>query len=391
MKTQIKQIKIPKGKRILAVSDIHGEYESFKGLLHKTGFSKDDILIIVGDIIEKGEESLKTLRYIMDLSKTHIVYITSGNVEKKRIQVLEGSKEDGGKEFFQYLCRVKSYWGRSLFLDMLKEQGMELIEGRSPMDYVNCLEQYYSSELTFLKNLPDVIETDRFIFVHGGLPSADLKEVEQMEGIRCLKNDAFLEQDLCFSKCLVVGHWPVVLYQTKLAQCNPIYSQEQNIIAIDGGSGLKRMGQLNCLIIPDEEARVGTYRQTYGTRDIILRNVPDAISFESMEKFPSAKALHAQIPEQEPVYISWLDSEIRILEEREKISYVEHLSSKRCIWMENEDIKFEDGVYHCWDYPDYQLPVSPGDEIFIIKKYIDRYLIKKDGICGWYKGEIEYN
>ena len=38
-------------RRILAVSDIHGNRAFFRGLLEKAAFSSRDILVLVGDIL----------------------------------------------------------------------------------------------------------------------------------------------------------------------------------------------------------------------------------------------------------------------------------------------------------------------------------------------------
>ena len=50
------------GRRTLVACDIHGHTGLFKKLLSDAGFSEDDLLIIIGDIVEKGPDSLGTLR-----------------------------------------------------------------------------------------------------------------------------------------------------------------------------------------------------------------------------------------------------------------------------------------------------------------------------------------
>lgn len=44
----------------------------------------------------------------------------------------------------------------------------------------------------------------------------------------------------------------------------------------------------------------------------------------------------------------------------------------------------------CDDYTNYRMPVSIGDKLSIIKKTSRGYLVKKDGISGWYDGIINY-
>lgn len=58
-RVKIEYVEIERGRRLLVTSDIHGHAASLKKVLEKAEFSDDDILVIIGDIVEKGPESLK--------------------------------------------------------------------------------------------------------------------------------------------------------------------------------------------------------------------------------------------------------------------------------------------------------------------------------------------
>ena len=73
-KANVVRVQLPQGRRVLAVSDIHGSLEFFKGLLDAAGYAGDDILVLVGDLVEKGPDSLGVLRYVMELSRRRTVY-----------------------------------------------------------------------------------------------------------------------------------------------------------------------------------------------------------------------------------------------------------------------------------------------------------------------------
>lgn len=47
------------------LSDIHGCYWEFKAMLEKIGFSKEDILYVNGDVIDRGEHSMAILQTMM--------------------------------------------------------------------------------------------------------------------------------------------------------------------------------------------------------------------------------------------------------------------------------------------------------------------------------------
>lgn len=51
---------------IYAVSDLHGyPLDGFKKLLDKAGFTKDDFCFVLGDVIDRGSEGIKTVRWLM--------------------------------------------------------------------------------------------------------------------------------------------------------------------------------------------------------------------------------------------------------------------------------------------------------------------------------------
>ena len=69
------------GRRIIAVSDIHGNLPFFLALMDKVALTPDDILVLNGDLLEKGRDSLALLRYLMALSQTHTLYPICGNCD----------------------------------------------------------------------------------------------------------------------------------------------------------------------------------------------------------------------------------------------------------------------------------------------------------------------
>lgn len=366
METIIKKIEIPPDRRIIAVSDIHGHYHHLKGLLKKVSFTEMDILFIVGDILEKGPLCLQTLRYVMDLCKNYTVYPLMGNVDAAVLLMLEESDED----LYEFISAMKSRWGSSLLTDMCSEIDLH-ISGPADMPQMKEeIRKHFKEEFDFLQNLATIIETQHYIFVHGGLPSDDIDSFEGTDAIAYLKNDAFMEKGIIFNKYTVVGHWPVTLYNEKIASLNPIINNNQKIISIDGGCGLKRDGQLNALIIPHINS--------------------SDISFAYYDDLPLAFAQTPQEKSFDSVNIRYTDHKITILEKGPEFSFAEHPSSGHRLWIHNDYIYSFDENATCDDYTDYKLPVKPGDVLSILMKTSKGYLAKKDGISGWYEGTLTY-
>lgn len=369
--TRIQWLEVPKGSRMLAVSDIHGHCQHLRRLLTMAEFSEKDILFIVGDIVEKGPESLKTLRYVMDLCERYQVYPSIGNVDQRRVQRLEDLTLEGAQVLLEDIKYRRIHWGSSLFKEMCREQGLpcETVEEvRSSQPEVLCR---YEKELDFLRSLPTIIETRNFTFVHSGLPQADIRELEGTPSRSCLKVSAFLDKGLSFPKWVVVGHWPVCLYDGRRIQSNPIFLPERKIISMDGGCGLKSDGQLNLLIIPDQDADT------------------DQITHLYYDGFPLARALDVQEESRDSINIRFIDNQVEVLATEEDFCQIRHCSSGHVLWVPEDILYMRNGVLVCDDFSDYRLPVKPGDVLAIFRKTSRGYLVKKDGVSSWYEGRLE--
>lgn len=56
-------------KRILAVGDIHGMYDKLIKLMEQVQFNPaEDLLIFLGDYIDRGPQSLECVDYVMALN-----------------------------------------------------------------------------------------------------------------------------------------------------------------------------------------------------------------------------------------------------------------------------------------------------------------------------------
>ena len=156
-------------RRTIVISDIHGHRAWLEKLLKKVDFSEKDILIIVGDMIEKGPESLNTIRCIMELCEKYTVYPMMGNVDLWRIQML--LTEDGSldQELYETNERMRQYWKATFFQDFCREAGVSV---KTPEEIPAAREAVlakFQKELTFMKELPTILVTPAFTFVHGGL------------------------------------------------------------------------------------------------------------------------------------------------------------------------------------------------------------------------------
>ena len=360
----VRRVSLPEGRRVLAVSDIHGNVDFLQGLLQKAKFSPDDILFVVGDILEKGHRSLDTLRYLMELSKTHTVYCLRGNCDQITIDFMAHA---GWPEelLWNVLC---SWQERGLLMQMAAEGGLEL---RGVQDFPALRELVhtrFTEELAFLESMPAVIETEEYIFVHGGIPFEH--DWEKMDVHTLLKNDDFVNQGRSFQKWVIVGHWPVTLYDPNHQTAKPLISRDQHIVSIDGGCVLKADGQLNALILPPKPGDGDRF---------------DYIAYDGL---PVLVALDDQEASRDPLNIRWSDSGIELLEQGEELSLVRHISSGRTLSILTDYLRPRADGLHCEDSTDYRLPVHAGERLAIVRRTSQGTLAKRDGVSGWYYGRL---
>lgn len=368
---QIKNQEIPPHKRILVTSDIHGHDKDLQMLLKKAAFSDDDILFIVGDIIEKGPESLKTLRSVMELSKKGNCIPLIGNVDAWRLHMIHNLDKHNANDFMDYLLLTREWYGSSFFDEMTAELGFICQSADELLDAQTAVLRSFENELQFLAYLPTVVETQNYIFVHAGLPDNNLKNIANYDLFDFLKLDQFVSKGLCFEKYIVVGHWPVTLYSPHFPNATPLINTAQKIISIDGGCGIKSDGQLNLMMLPSINCDI------------------DEIQFICYDNFPVVTALSAQCASSNSIYITWLDNKINVLQRDNDFCYIQHISTDKRLWVPSDYVYANDTRLQ--DFTTYALSVEQGDKLFFLHKTSKGYIVKKDGVTGWYYGDIEWS
>lgn len=351
------------GRRILAISDVHGNLEYLQGLLQKTGFCEKDILFLVGDMIEKGPESLAVLRYVMELEQRYTVYPVCGNCESlwQEERLLAADKRE---QLRDYLLKRRS----SIFNEMLETVAPPVDENTDMDEAVRLVRKHFARELNWLEKLPNLYVTEHFIFVHAGVqPEVPF---ERQQRYRVMDMKAFYEQQVSFAdRYCVVGHWPVVLYSREGQDASPIIDRERRIICIDGGNVLKRDGQLNCLIIPEESS--------------------SEFSWEYYDDYPQAKVLQEQKAGQDSHNITWLENEVELLRQEGDCAYVRQKSSGCQMWVPAEYLYTERGSLRVEDSTDAVLELARGEIVSLVCRTDRGMLVKKGGASGWYYGALE--
>ena len=170
---------------IYVCSDIHAEYDLFIKLLDKIDFSDDDVMYIGGDVIDKGKDSVRLMRFIMDCPN---IYTILGNHEYDFLKYYWAIMKDSPDDYDKVLENLQKYF-----------------------DYDGYLLDW--DTVDYIEALPAYLEMDDFILVHAGLPIDENNQVflpknvkiENLVYDRQFKDEWVLPET---KKCVFFGHTP---------------------------------------------------------------------------------------------------------------------------------------------------------------------------------------
>lgn len=166
-------------------ADIHGEYDLFQALLKKIKFSDADQMIICGDIIDKGPNSVRLAQFIFQQPNIQCIV---GNHEFAFLKYYWALMKESFNHFDQVLRKLQEYFPSDGYL--------------LNWDTVDAFEQ-----------LPWYIQEDEYVCVHAGIP-LDLEgklvplsnvSIEQLIYDRNFKEPHVLPKE---NKCIFFGHTP---------------------------------------------------------------------------------------------------------------------------------------------------------------------------------------
>ncbi|MBR0162018.1 MAG: metallophosphoesterase [Oscillospiraceae bacterium] len=359
-RARIEKLNLPENGRVLVMSDIHANVPYFYGALEQSGFCDRDTLIIDGDFLEKGTESLRLLRLLTELEKQENVHVVCGNCDDWADMYVPDFPDAANDQILKYI----QFRRGGLLWDMSLEQGIDPLEVTDFRPLRKLFYDEYPEVWDFLGRIPHALESERFVFAHAGMtPGKALKEHRPEELDRV---NALLKTDRRFERWLVVGHWPVMLYGENTVCANPILERDRKIISIDGGCTLKDDGQLNCLIIPD-------WRE-------------DVFTYTAYDPFPVVIAGEDQAEGDHSWYIRWGDSEVRVLQRGEEFSRCRHVRTGYEMDILTRYLYSDQEISTCNDSTDYILPVRAGDELRLVESTSRGILCKRNGVSGWYAG-----
>lgn len=223
--------------RNLIIGDIHSRYEKLMAVLDKASFDPSlDILYSVGDFCDRGKDAVKTLRFLMGLKDFRAVIGNHDIILQDWLRT--GVRDDNWTHYLGGSKTVK---------DILYRHHLDQQERIAIADW--------------LWDIPLVRVEDKYIIIHGGIPSrwtmADLLRCQARKGHEYslmtnhgspawnrdymlsayagahpeVKDEMFTEvEPFETGKTIFVGHTPTL-------DGKPFISERYHLIALDTGAG----------------------------------------------------------------------------------------------------------------------------------------------------------
>lgn len=195
--------------RTFLISDLHGHADAFFQMLDLISFSREDRMIILGDVIDRGEDGVKLLRYIM---------------EQENMELLMGNHED-------MMRKSLSEATREFWLDTWIYNG-----GGTTISGLNQLsEEEFKECVNFVENLPlyKIIEVEgiTYLLIHAGVRLQEGQSLTEVcaavdeEDALWIRGD-FFNSEVVPPYYVVFGHTPTKMI-SRYTQTMPADQREQ--------------------------------------------------------------------------------------------------------------------------------------------------------------------
>jgi len=207
---------------IYCISDIHGCYDEFMELLKMINFKSEDTLYVLGDVVDRGKDSIKCLRYIM---------------ATKNIRMLTGNHEDMMLRSLLFKDKYETW-------NWFDNGGSVTLQ-----EFNQCGDTEQKKILKYLRALPHFLKMNvhdrNFILVHAGLrindddrESLSVDEIlakQLPEDMLWIREEFYGHQGIPEYR-IIIGHTPIQNFIREGEEQKGILCDEFNDkILIDGG------------------------------------------------------------------------------------------------------------------------------------------------------------
>jgi serine/threonine protein phosphatase 1 len=168
--------------RKIAIGDIHGCLAPLDAILSAIGPTKDDVIVTVGDYVDRGPDSKGVIERLMQLNQSTQLFPLMGNHEEMMLAVLNRTREPFG-------------W--------INHGGLQTMESYGFSGDLSVIPQNHKD---FLTNLLPFYESDTHFVVHANYDPQMRLENQSIEFLRWMKLTERMPRPHFSGKHAIVGH-----------------------------------------------------------------------------------------------------------------------------------------------------------------------------------------
>ena len=228
-------------KRIIAVGDIHGKFGKLMSLWKKLSVTDDDLIIFVGDYIDRGEGVAETLTWVLNMRGRKNFVFLRGNHEQMLLHAFSGDERDFTEKFFggdvETLSREDLFRHGETAAWIIYNGGNQTIRALRELQRVN--KSAVDDVLNFVRNLPLshtlTIGGRKYFFCHAGVDSTVPLDAQPEEFLLWAREKFYNRYD--GDAVIIGGHSPLqLLFDFGDEPLRPMKFPDKNILMIDTGS-----------------------------------------------------------------------------------------------------------------------------------------------------------
>ena len=217
---------------IYVTGNLHGDHAGFKALLQTIRFKDSDLLYVLGDSVDIGEESMDL---VMDMSMRTNVYPLAGEHDFKALRMLAGFEKmlkEGATPSAEFSAEMTAW---------AADGGMPTLSGFRALD-----DEMREGVIDYLSDcmLCDEVEAGgkTFVLAHAGLGGYDENKCPEDYLPEEVFDTALPDADFFAEKTLIVSHTPTESGRIE---------RRDGVIYLDCGAG--RGGRIGCLCLDTNE------------------------------------------------------------------------------------------------------------------------------------------
>lgn len=212
-------------------------------------WNREDTLVVLGDMIDRGLDSLKVVQHVMELQQDHDVIVLQGNHDQMLGDFINNPLENA-ELYLQY------NGGRDTLLSFIDNEFK--IYSKTMDDIAYFIQRYRKKELEFLKQGHLYYEFGKVLFTHAGFCSWRDSWEETNDNQFVWIRDHYKHKNNT-GLVNVFGHTPTQLINKD--KSNEVWVSEDRLyIGIDGACAYG--GQLNGILIDEKGDLLESYKVT---------------------------------------------------------------------------------------------------------------------------------